>query len=330
MTETSLHGRSFVWLIAPLVAIAPACLALPLAAQAADEKPAPTPKAARPKPAFHWVNPLPQGKTYPGLRHGVYHSKLMDRDVGYCVYLPPGYDGPDNASRRYPVVYYLHGGRPGNETKSIALTEHIDRAIRAGDVPPMIYVFVNGGHVSHYNYPELDSPGETTFITELIPHIDAEYRTIASREGRGLEGFSQGGRGTARHMCKYPELFCSAAPMGGGHQHEKRISENEGLEGEYRFAIGDNSYDLAREYAKKKRPALSILVVVGTEDFNYEANLDYMRHLESLGIPFQKIIVPGAPHSARVVYEKVGLKAMKFHAANFARAAGAKKTNGDE
>ncbi|MEQ8790177.1 MAG: alpha/beta hydrolase-fold protein [Pirellulaceae bacterium] len=278
-------------------------------------------KAEKPRPKFRWVNPLPEGKTFPGLRHGVYHSKLMDREVGYCIYLPPGYDAEENAARRYPVVYYLHGGRPGGETKSIALSEDIDRTIRAGEVPPTIYVFVNGGHVSHYNYPKLDSPGETTFITELIPHVDAAYRTIASRAGRGLEGFSQGGRGTARHMCKYPELFCSAAPMGGGHQHEKRISENEGLEGEYRFAIGDNSYDLARRYAKKKGPKLNILVVVGTKDFNYEANLEYMEHLKSLGIDFQHIIVEDAPHSARIVYQKVGPRVMRFHAENFARAA---------
>jgi hypothetical protein len=125
-------------------------------------------------------------------------------------------------------------------------------------------------------------------------------------------------------MCKHPDLFCSAAPMGGGHQHEKRISENDGWENEggYRFALGDNSYDLARRYAAlKDRPPLKILVVVGTEDFNYEANLDYMRHLEQLGIPFKRIVVDGAPHSAKLVYEKVGLEAMRFHAENFAKVA---------
>ena len=72
----------------------------------------------------------------------------------------------------------------------------------------------------------IDGATAAAFIKELIPHIDKTYRTIASRKGRAIEGFSQGGRGTARHMFKYPELFCSVAPMGGGHQHEKRISEN--------------------------------------------------------------------------------------------------------
>jgi len=50
---------------------------------------------------------------------------------------------------------------------------------------------------------------ETIFIKELIPHIDATYRTIAARHGRCIEGFSMGGRGATRLAMKYPELFCS-------------------------------------------------------------------------------------------------------------------------
>ncbi len=53
-------------------------------------------------------------------------------------------------------------------------------------------------------------------MKEVIPHIDKTYRTIGKREGRAIEGFSQGGRGTTRIMFKYPELFCSAAPGGQG------------------------------------------------------------------------------------------------------------------
>lgn len=189
---------------------------------------------------FKWVNPFPKGK-YPGLSHGTLRSTANNVDVGYCIYLPPGYDAPENKDRRYPVVYWLHGGRPGGETKVISLTPHFDDAMKKGIVPPMMYVFPNGGIVSHYDYPKLKSLGETAFIKELIPHIDKNYRTIAAREGRALEGFSQGGRGTARYMFNYPELFCSAAPMGGGHQHEKRISENTGDEGAYQFEPKNNA-----------------------------------------------------------------------------------------
>jgi hypothetical protein len=159
------------------------------------------------------------------------------------------------------------------------------------------------------------------FIKELIPHIDTTYRTIANRSGRGLEGFSQGGRGTTRIMFKHPDLFCSAAPGGAGHATEKRISEEGGRESEtLKFAPGYNTYDLAREYAENPTPPLFILIFVGTKGFNYENNLAYMEFLESLKVPFQRLIVEGAPHSARIIYEKRGLEIMKFHAENFRRA----------
>jgi endo-1,4-beta-xylanase len=126
------------------------------AVSAQDAKPADKPAP----PEFRWVNPLPKGKTYSGVQHATYHSKLMDRDVGYCIYLPPGYDDTNkddtvNAEKRYPVVYYLHGGRPGSEIKSVSLAEPIDKAMRAGDVPPMIST--------------ADSPGVLSRIDVIVP-----------------------------------------------------------------------------------------------------------------------------------------------------------------
>lgn len=278
------------------------------------------PKTPLPKElaGFKWINPLP--KAYTSVRHATFSSPSMKVDVGYGIYLPPGYDDPKNKDRRYPVVYWLHGGRPGGEHKGVSLAPFFDAAIRKGDVPPMIYVFPNGGVVSHYDYTKYGSLGETACIKELIPHVDKTYRTIASRDGRAVEGFSQGGRGTARYMFKYPDLFCSAAPMGGGHQHEKRISENNGDEGAYQFEPGNDTYTLAKTYAAGGKDRIRIMVVVGDQDMNYQANLDWMEHLRSLTIPFEKRIVEGAPHSAQKAYEKVGLDVMKFHAASFAAA----------
>ena len=195
---------------------------------------------AKKKPApFQWVNPL-KGD-FPDVTHATFKSPSMNVDVGYCIYLPQEYGTPAAAEKRYPVVYYLHGGRPGGENKSVKLTDHIRRNIDSGAVAPMIYVFVNGGPVSHYNMPNRkDAQGEDVFIKELIPHIDKTYRTIADRSGRGLEGFSQGGRGTTRIMFKHPELFCSAAPGGAGHATEKRISEENGKESDSLiFSPGD-------------------------------------------------------------------------------------------
>ena len=278
-----------------------------------DKKPAKKPPAP-----FRWVNPLPKSGLPAGVKHGTFKSPSMKIDVGYCIYLPPSYDATATTGKRFPVVYYLHGGRPGGETKAVKLTTYIDKAMQSVDVPDMIYVFVNGGKVSHYNTPQFDSMGEDVFVKELIPHIDSTWRTIAKRESRGLEGFSQGGRGTTRIMFRHPDLFSSCAPGGAGHSTEKSISENNGRENDNLvFAEGYNTWDLAREYAKNPSPPLKILVHVGTKGFNYQNNLEYMEFLTSLKIPYERLIVEDAPHSASVICEKRGLELMKFHAANF-------------
>jgi len=285
-------------------------LATPFSATAQSKKPAVSKE-------FSWVNPIPSRLQHERLEHHTFTSPSMKQDVGYCIYLPEAYQQAKNA--RFPVIYYLHGGRPGSETKSIQLVSIIDEHISAGTIPPMIYVFVNGGPVSHYNMPNRpEAQGADVFVKELIPHIDATYRTVAKREGRGIEGFSQGGRGTTRIMFRHPELFVSAAPGGSGYATEKRISENDGFENpKLQFGPGDNTWDLARAAAKGSRELPRILVHVGTKDFNYEANLEYMDLLEELNIPFEKLIVPDVPHSAKGIYEKEGLVLLKFHAENF-------------
>lgn len=273
-------------------------------------------KKKQPAP-FKWVNKL--ASYGPGLKHGTFVSPSMKVDVGYCIYLPPDYSKPNYRSVNFPVVYYLHGGRPGSESKSVGLVKYIHRAMVDNKVSDMIYVFVNGGPVSHYNMPERKhAMGEDVFIKELIPHVEKTYRVHARRKARGIEGFSQGGRGTTRIMFKHPHLFISAAPGGAGHATEKRISEEGGKESDSLiFTPGYNTYDLARMYAANPKPPLNIQIHVGTKGFNYENNLAYMKFLDELKIPYSKVIVPGAPHSAKVIYEKNGLDIMRFHAKNF-------------
>ncbi len=271
---------------------------------------------------FQWINPLPANRIG-SLRHSKFYSRANDCDVGYFIYLPSQYDMPENADKQFPVVYYLHGGRPGGEDKGTQMMKFIQPAIESGRIAPIIYVFVNGGEMSHYDFPKKKSYGETAFVKELIPHIDATYRTIPKREGRGLEGFSQGGRGTGRIMFKFPELFVSCAPLGGGQQHEKHASENEGRETSgVQFEPGNNTFDLARDYAKSKMNdwPLSIYIAVGKSDFNYEGNLEWSAFLKSLNISHEFHIAGDAQHSAVKCYEAMGDAVMKFHSENFQRA----------
>ena len=118
-------------------------------------------------------------------------------------------------------------------------------------------------------------------------------------------------------------MFISVAPGGSGYEPEKRIQENDGRESEnVVFAKGYNAWDLAKVYTEKKQKdfPLKPLIWVGTKGFNYEYNLKFMKYLEGLKIPYEKLIVPEAPHSAKIIYEKQGSDLMKFHDKNFARA----------
>lgn len=62
-------------------------------------------------------------------------------------------------------------------------------------------------------YVDRQEKMESAFIKDLLPHVDARYSTINSRDGRMLAGFSMGGYGTVRFAMKYPELFRAAAPL---------------------------------------------------------------------------------------------------------------------
>ena len=287
-------------------------------------------KAPKKKPApqpFSWVSPLPNADWAkkilpPTLKHATFKSPSMGIDVGYYIYLPPGYEAGET---RYPVVYHLHGGRPGAESKSVKLATFVDEATRAGTIQPTIYVFPNGGPMSWYDMPKMENGmGETIFVNELIPHIDEAYRTWGNREGRALEGYSQGGRGTTRIMFKHPELFLSVAPGGSGYGPEKTIQENNGYESEKLqfLPIGYNAWDLAKAYADrpdKPQPPLDILIWDGTKCFNYEMNQAFDAYLTELGVPHHHLWIEGVEHTATGSYEKNGNDVMGHHQRTFAK-----------
>lgn len=273
---------------------------------------------------FKWVNPFPEDlEAPPGVHHRTFLSPSMQRNVGYTIYLPPHYMEAPN--RRFPVVYYLHGGRPGSETRSLYPIPHLIDAMSSVAADPAIYVFVNGGILSHYNYAPLESMGEDLFVEELIPHIDSNYRTRADRSGRAIQGFSQGGRGTTRIMFKYPELFSSGAPGGAAYSVEYQISENNGVEYDARaaeptrfdFGEGNDAYTLAREYAESDGPRIEIALWGGTNGFNYESIIEYMKYLDSLEIGYKSYFVGGIGHNGYALYQVIGEELINFHGDRF-------------
>lgn len=313
----------YLIIVATLIALIPTISAV--ASQESDEK-ATAPQEWVRKP-FSWNNPPSAEQSHPRMTHGTFTSPSMGIPVGYNIYLPTGYEEDTNRNVSYPVIYYLHGGRPGNESKSISLAENVHAAIESRQVRPIIFVWVNGGKVSHYNYG--DSRGEDVFVKELIPYIDRTYRTIDHRGGRALQGFSAGGRGTTRIMFKHPELFISAAPGGPGYGMERQIFENGGVEQDTRFGRtgpaldfgeGNDAFSLAREYARQPtQPPLNILIWIGINGFNYEATLDYLVFLSGLEILAERLVVPDVGHNPFELYEKCGTDLLKFHDQHWSR-----------
>jgi endo-1,4-beta-xylanase len=155
--------------------------------------------------SLDWVDPDRTGP--PHTHYKTFRSKTIKADVSYLIYLPPDYEKDKKA--RYPVLYCLHasGGTPRRAAAGIVT--RMDQAIRAGRASPLIVVFPNGlrGATMYCDTKDGKYPVETVLVKDLVPHIDGAYRTVPSREGRGLDGFSMGGFGAAHLGFKYPELF---------------------------------------------------------------------------------------------------------------------------
>jgi enterochelin esterase-like enzyme len=144
-----------------------------------------------------------------------FDSGTLERAYAYTVYLPAGYA---DSQARYPVLYLLHG-RGDNMDAWLNVRATLDRMIAAGDLPPLIAVmpdFPSSSRGGYYVDSLLDSilkrpePVETAFMNDLIPHVDATFRTVASREGRALGGYSMGGYGALRYALAYPQTFTGA------------------------------------------------------------------------------------------------------------------------
>ena len=140
---------------------------------------------------------------------GQVHSDSMNRDLPMMVFLPGSYHQSDKS---YPVVEMLHG-RTGQWKEILEENLH-------GLYPPTHgmqeladeWQVIIAAPITGNNY-YMDSPVKpdiqmTTYVGEEVPaYMDANYRTIADRSGRIVAGFSMGGFGAVRTICKYPDTF---------------------------------------------------------------------------------------------------------------------------
>lgn len=155
---------------------------------------------------------------------GNLEGDAVDRDV--IVFLPPSYGA--KKSRRYPVVYALHGYSIGAEqwSKEIHVPQTIEGAFALG-AQDMIVVLPDSKTVhngSMYSSSVTTGDFERFIARDVVSYIDGHYRTLANRQSRGLAGHSMGGYGATRIGMKYPDVFgsvyimspCCLAPRGAG------------------------------------------------------------------------------------------------------------------
>ncbi len=141
-------------------------------------------------------------------------------DRSILIYLPPGYES--SRLKQYPVLYLLHGGLTNNLIwigKSFNnyygdfnIKTVMDKLIADGKVREMIVVMPDTHTVFqtswYVNAPVLGNY-EDYIVHELTRHIDANYRTLAQRESRGIGGHSTGGFGAVYLGMNHPETYAA-------------------------------------------------------------------------------------------------------------------------
>lgn len=187
---------------------------------------------------MHWSKDLPHvmKMTYGQLLglHGDLHIDRIESDAlrgnalgdpaerPVIVYTPPGYDA--QGSRRYRTLYLLHGytgnalGLVGGRAWETNAVQWIDRLIRERRMPPAILAVVDGwtrlGGSQYVN--SVHNGDYATYVTrDVVGHLDAQYRTIASEGGRAVLGKSSGGFGSMHLVMEYPGLFAAFASHSG-------------------------------------------------------------------------------------------------------------------
>ncbi|WP_109488628.1 alpha/beta hydrolase [Occallatibacter savannae] len=186
---------------------------------------------------------------------GNLEGDAVDRDV--IVMLPPSYD--KDKKHRYPVVYALHGYSIGAEqwTHEIHVPQTVEGAFAKGSqemivVLPDSKTIYNG---SMYSSSATTGDFEKFVWHDVVAYIDAHYRTLATRESRGLVGHSMGGYGASRIGMKHPEVFgalyimspCCMSPMTGGGPGPADQMKERAIAGEKKVAGAKSPADLAAQ-----------------------------------------------------------------------------------
>lgn len=164
---------------------------------------------------FYALKNVPHGQ----VREILFHSQSTDTERRAFVYTPPGYD--QGAEKRYPVLYLQHGF--GENEYGWSVQGHagliLDNLIAEQKINAFIVVMTYGmtnetrpGGMRDFNI----QPFQTVLCDELIPHVDAHFRTLADQPNRAMAGLSMGGMETKAITLNKPDLFSHIGLFSGG------------------------------------------------------------------------------------------------------------------
>lgn len=239
---------------------------------------------------------LPKDVPHGEVRERIYFSKTTNEWRRIFVYTPPDYD--TNRDARYPVLYLQHGGGEDERGWPIQgkMANILDNLIAEKKSKPMLVVMEQGYARKAGEQPAPQGPPsfsrmfsalDEVFTKDLIPFIDATYRTLTNRENRAMAGLSMGGMQTFQIGLAHPELFASLGGFSGG---------GGGFGGPIDLKTANNGA-MADSEAFNKKMKLVWLGIGTAEPANMYASVKgYHDALEKAGIKHGYYESPGTSH----------------------------------
>ncbi|HSD07510.1 alpha/beta hydrolase-fold protein [Flavobacterium sp.] len=173
---------------------------------------------------FYALKNVPHGN----VQQILFPSKSTNTSRRAFVYTPPGYD--KDQAKRYPVLYLQHGW--GEDETAWSNQGHanliMDNLIADGKTKPFIIVMTYGmtNEIKWGGLKNFDiTPFQTVLVDELIPYVDANFRTIAKQSHRAMGGLSMGGMETRTITLNKPDVFSRYALLSGGLYNPEDIKD---------------------------------------------------------------------------------------------------------
>jgi len=203
---------------------------------------------------FYALKNVPHGQ----IRQVLFYSKSTDSSRRAFVYTPPDYD--QNMTKRYPVLYLQHGwgedetGWPNQGKANLIM----DNLIAEGKSKPFIIVMTYGmtNEVKIGGLRNFDiKPFQTVLIDELIPYIDANFRTLSDQPHRAMAGLSMGGFETRLITLKNLDVFSHIGLFSGGSISPDDVENTPGFKEKVNLVfVGYGSRELEHQRSGNRGP----------------------------------------------------------------------------